>query len=204
MKRIVMGFCIVALTLTSAYTNVTGHPPTQSRCSLTEAGAPGVRDIRLGMSLDQLLALFPGGNKRRELRDALAKAKAATGNETVTLAFDPAADGGGERFAGVESVAVGVYQSRVVDFNVLYVGTTWRTIDEWVAKLTEAYKLPDASGWVVGPSESPNKTLRCKGVEIEAAIQGGGSSIRVRNTEYLKGTEPAQAGEERKRREFKP
>lgn len=204
MKRMVIGFCIIVVTLIPAYAEVTGEPQAQG-CSLTEATAPAVRGIRLGMSVDQLVGLFPGSAKRREMREALEKAKSSTSNEPVVLLFDPAADAGGERFAGVDSVSATVYKGRAIAFHVIYVGTTWRTIDEWVEKVAQSYGLPAAARWETGPNENPSRVLGCSGVEIEAAIQGGGSSISIRNKEALKGmAERLNAADERKRREFKP
>jgi hypothetical protein len=205
MKRIVMSFFTIALTMSPAYAQVISQQSTQSNCVLTVANSPTVRDVRLGMSLQQVLALFPAGSKRKEIRDAVERAKTATVNETVYLTFDSTSDGGSERFAGVDSVLVGVHKGQVVDFSVLYVGPTWRTVDEWVERLRQTWGLPGAQAWTVGPNENPNKILRCRGVEIEVGIQGGGGSVRVRNTEYNKGIEDSkEAGEDRKRREFKP
>jgi hypothetical protein len=200
----IVGFCIVVAAMMPAFARVTGGAQGGAGCSLTEANAPAVRGLRLSMSVDQLAALFPGSAKRKEVKDALDRAKAA-GSEPVLIGFDPSMDGGGERFTGVASVSARVYQGRVVAFNVSYVGTAWPTVDEWVAKLAEAYSLPAASRWSAGLSESPSKMLACGGIEVEAAIQGGGSSISVRNREALTGASArANAGEERKRREFKP
>ena len=193
MKRMVMIFFALASTLIPAYAQVT----TQSNCMIT------VRDIRLGMSLQQLLALFPASSKRKEMADALERAKATTGNETVYLVFNPATDGGSQRFAGVDSVMAGVYKGQVVDFTVVYVGPTWNTVDEWVEKLRESFGLPGARGWMAGPSENPSKILKCRGAEIEAGIQGGSGSIRVRNTENMGMDERKESGEQKKR-EFKP
>ena len=205
MKRMVVGLCIVAAALMPAYARVERGPQSQAACALTEANSPAVRGIRLGMGADQLAALFPGSAKRREMRDALEKAKASAGSEPVMLIFDPATDGGGERFAGVVSVSARVQGGRVVAFHVFYAGTAWGSIDEWVGKLAEAYGLPTAARWAAGPGESPNKVLACNGIEVEAALQGGGSSIAVRNTAQLKGADDrTSAAEERKRREFKP
>ena len=135
---------------------------------------------------------------------ATPKAKAATGNEAAYLVFDPATEGDAKQFGGVESVSAGVNKGRVVDFNIQYGGATWRDVDEWVAKLSESLKLQGAGDWTVGPSENPNKVLRCEGIEIEAAIQGGGSSIRIRNMEDVKVVADRNAADEKKRREIKP
>ena len=199
MKRTVMIFFALALALTSTYAQAPSQPPAQSNCMLT------VRGIRLGMSLQQLLALFPANSKRKETRDAIEKARTAANNETVYVAFDPASEGSSEQFGGVDSVSAGIYKGQVVDFTVLYVGPTWRTIDEWVNKLAETFKLPNAKAWTVGPSENPNRMLTCKTIIVEAEIQGGGGSIRVRDTEHDKEMEnQKEAREEKKRREFKP
>jgi hypothetical protein len=162
------------------------------------------------MSTEQLLALFPGSAKRwakdpKKMRDAREKALADNSGEPVYLSFDPATDAGREQFANVDSVSAALYTGRVVDLNLVYVGATWRTIDEWVATISETFKLPGAQDWVVGPTENPHRVLTCNGIEIEAGIQGGSASIRIRNVEWLKAMEERTAtAEEKKRREIKP
>ena len=199
MKRLVISFFALALALIPAHARVTSQSPAQPNCRLT------IRNIRLGMNLQQLVALFPASSKRKEVRDALERAKTATGNETVYVAFDPTTDGGGEQFSGVDSVVAGIYKGQVVDFTVLYSGPIWRTVNEWVDKLAETFGLPNSRGWAAGPNENPNLILQCKEVVIEAGLQGGGSSIRVRDTEYNKGMEKQkEAAEDKKRRDFKP
>ena len=202
MKRMVLAFFAFAVITIPAPVQVAGQQPAQSRCSLTETSSPSVRGIRLGMNTEQVLALFPGISKKNEMKDAVEKAKTATRDETVYLSFDPATDASGDKFAGVDSVSVGLSKGRVVDFSVQYGGPSWRTVDEWVGKLSESFNLPGAQNWAVGPNESPNKVLKCAGIEIEAAIQGGGGSIRIRNTAGAE--ERPAAGEAKKRREFKP
>lgn len=182
----------------------------QSRCNLTKDNSPSVRGLRLGMSTEQLLALFPGSAKRwakdsKAIRDAHEKAMAANSSEPVYLSFYPATDAAKEQFADVDSVSVVLYTGWVVDFSFVYIGATWRTIDEWVATVSETFKLPGAQDWVVGPSEHPDKVLKCNGIEIEAGIQGGSASIRIRNVDWLKAMEErTTAADEKKRRDVKP
>ena len=74
-----------------------------------------------------------------------------------------------------------------------------------VGPSVRTFKLPAVQEWMVGPSENPNKILRCQGILVEAAIQGGGGSIRVSNTESLKSADARkEAAEEKRRRSFKP
>jgi hypothetical protein len=202
MKKLTMVLLTLSFLTISADSQSTSA---QSRCNLTEANAPSVRGTRLGMSTQQILALFPNSNKRREIKDALERVNSSDNAEPVYLSFDPATDAPSGQFAGVGSVSAGVYKGHVVDLTVTYVGASWTSIDEWVRKLAEGLKLPGPQDWVVGPSESPNKILRCSGIEIEAAIQGGSASIRLRNPEYLRGMEErTKAAEEKRRREVKP
>jgi len=201
MKRIAIGLVSFALITIPAYLTATSQPA-QTRCSLTEADSPSVRGLRLGMTAEQVIALFPGSAKNKEMKAASDKARSTTGSETVYLSFDSSTSAIKERFADVGSISVGFYKDRVKDLDVDYVGTSW-TIDEWVAKLSETFKLPGLEAWVAGPSENPNKVLKCNGIEIEAATQGGGASIRIRDTEYSM-REGTTAAEEGKRRAFKP
>jgi len=205
MKKTVIATLIVAWITIPLYGKVTGRRSAQPKCPATEADSPSVRGLRLGMTIDQVLALFPAAIKRKEAKPAIEKAKAANSSETVFISFDPATDSGKQQFVGVDAVSVGTYKGRVVDFSILYLGPTWKNIDEWIGKISEAFNLPSARDWVAGPDETPNKVLKCGGIEIEGAIQGGGGSIRIRNTEYLKGMEEhANAQEEKKKRAFKP
>jgi len=205
MNRIVVSLFAVALIMTPAYARVTGQQPAPSRCTLTPANAPAIRGLRLGMTFDQLLSLFPNSGKRREMKASLDRAKTSTSDDIFYLAFEPATDASGNQFDGVDSVSVGVHKGRVIDFNVVYVGTTWRSTDEWVTKLAESLGLPGRQVWVTGAHEHPSKTLKCTGIEIEAATQGGGGSIRVRDMDQVREIEESgNAREEKKRRAMKP
>ena len=205
MNKLAIAFFALVLVTLSASSQASNPYPAQTRCNLTEATAPSVRGLRLGMTTQQLLAVFPSVMKKKEMKDAIEKAKSATGNEAVYLGFDPATDGDAQQFAGIDSVAAAVVKGRVVDLNIQYSGATWRNIDEWVAKVSESLVLPGKDSWVTGPSEHPNKVLRCDGIEIEAGIQGGGSSIRVTNTAYFRAIEEqGRAAEDKKRQQVKP
>ncbi|HWO00675.1 MAG TPA: hypothetical protein VNS63_15560 [Blastocatellia bacterium] len=197
MTKCVMTLLTLVVVTVSAYSQT----PSNSRCSLTATNAPTVRGLHLGMSTDELLALFPGSAKRKDVKDAIAKAKAGASGDVLYLSFNPAVDSGKEQFNGVDSVGAGLVKGRVTDLSVVYVGATWPNIDAWVAKLSEAFKLPSPQDWMVGSSENPNKILRCDGIDIEAAIQSGSASIILRTAE-THGSD--NAAEEKKRRDIKP
>jgi hypothetical protein len=207
MRRIIAAFSALALSAISGYAQV-ATPGPGAPCALTEASAPQVRGVRLGMALDQVVALFPGSTRRKEIKEGIDDAKAARGDETITLVFDPSVDGAAGSSADVSGIAVGFTRSRVTDFLIIYVGPAWGSVDEWVSKLAEAFKLPAGNAWTTGNSETPNKVLRCKEVEIEAQVQGGGATVRVRRAAAMVHSGHAGAGAQddaaRRRRDFKP
>lgn len=205
MKKFAVAFFALAFVTISGVSQASNPLPAQTRCNLTEATSPNVRGIQLGMSTQQLLAMFPGIRKTKELKESIDKANSATSSEVTFFGFDTATEGDAKLFAGVDSIAAGIYKARLVDFSVQYTGATWKTVDAWIAKLSESFKLPSAASWVTGPNEAPNKVLVCNGILIEAATQDGSASIRVRNTEYVKDIdERAKAADEKKRQDTKP
>src|SRR5262245_56632588 len=101
MNRLVLAFFSLALVLIAAPDRTLAQ-----RCTLTAANTPEIRGVRLGMSAEQLTALFPNSVKRREMKDALAMLASAA--ETVYLGFDPAQDASPGRFSGVDFVSAGL------------------------------------------------------------------------------------------------
>jgi len=205
MNKNAVALITMILVTVSVISTAATHKPTQTRCSLTEATAPSIRGLRLGMTFDELLALFPGIAKKKDLKDVIEKAKSTSAIDAAYFGFDPATDGDAQKFAGVDSVSAGVYKGRVVDFSVQYSGATWKNIDEWIARLSESFPPLSAQSWTAGPNEAPNKVLNCDGIVIEAAILGAGASIRMRTNAYIQGVEErAKAAEEKKRQATKP
>jgi hypothetical protein len=206
MNRVIFTFLILPLISDFA---AAPPPGAQSTCRLKEADAPDIRGIRLGLSAADLLALFPGSADKKEIKDALATGAASGANEMVTVSFQPALYPSRDRFARIDSISASLYKGRLVAFNVVYIGPatngpTWRNVDEWIAKLSEAFSLPGARQWAAGSGENPSKFLKCDGVEVEAVVAAGTGAISVRNTSSMKSEQESAAEQEKKRREFKP
>jgi hypothetical protein len=207
MKSLIVAFFILPLISISAHAQTGGQQPT---CKLTEANAPNIRGIRLGMSTRDLLALFPGSADRQEIKDALKEAGAVAGSETVRLTLVPATYSSGERFARIDAVSASLEKGRLVGFGVTYIGPgsngpSWRNVDEWIAKLAEAFNLPSSQAWATSSEENRSKVLRCSGFEIEATAAGGTGALSVRsNADSRAEEERMSAEQEKKRREFKP
>src|SRR5262249_30231648 len=204
MIKLTLVFFTLVLLAMSAYSSAAGKLAPQAACTLTEANSPNVHGIRLGLTTQQLLAFFPGKTETQNINDVLEGAR-AKGLDTVPLGLEPESQSSKERFKGVGSLSVTLSKGRVVDFSAAYYGASWTNLNEWITKLAEAYHLPGPPQWAPGPDETPNKVLKCNGFEVEAAIEGGGGSFRVRETAYIREIQDrANAEAEKRRREFKP
>ena len=205
MNRPAISALALAFAMMASPLQASNSASTQNRCNLTEETAPKVRGLHLGMTAQQFVAFFPGITKRKEMNDSIEQAKMVTSEQPTTLGVDPVADGSASQFAGLESAAAVFYKGKAVEVSVQYGGAMWRTVDEWISKLSGTFNLPGAQEWVTGPEEAPNKVLRCNGILIEGAIQGGSASIRIKNTNYVREAEErARAAEEKKRQQVKP
>ncbi len=195
---------IVVLTTSS---NATGQTSSQQSsaagCNLTESTAPAIRGIRLGMTTERLLALFPDSSEKADIKRALEEAKDPKRHDTGNLSFQISQYAAQDRFAGVDYVSAAIYKNRVTKFTIAYIGPdsdgpAWRSIDEWIAKLSEAFGLPGAAYWEGG-------ILKCNGIEIIAELRNGAGVISLSNPSYFKEVrDRIKAREEKKRREFKP
>jgi len=118
-----------------------------------------------------------------------------------------------ERFAGIDSFFVTVFDGTVTTLRVSYAkshetpgGASWPGLDDFIAKLSEAFTLPPARSWIfASPSE---KSLRCEGFEVSASNSNFTGSITMRLIPYSTYVDALNlrraADEENLRREFKP
>ena len=146
---------------------VTDHAP----CSLVMDQAPVINGLRLGMTPEQVLALFPGSSKDAEVRSALARPASALGVSGFVIRPDKYESK--EKFAGITQITFSLLDGRVSSFSVGYNGPEWPHVDKFVAKFTEGTNLPAADGWeaYVG-LDTQMKTLKC--TDFEVRIFAGG------------------------------
>jgi hypothetical protein len=188
--------------------------PPAPKCSLTPTQAPAVRGLRLGMSVEELFALFPGGSedRRNEQQEQLARAAqppnfGETSFEFTTRNFSS----GKDRFLGVWSVGVTVFDRRVFRVTVTYSDSNWSrnvpvwSVDEWIKKLSEALGLPGPEYWERQTSFSGEKVLKCVGFEAVVRDHTHTMTYEFRDTTYRAQQEQRRkAWREERQREFKP
>lgn len=185
----------------------TTPPP---RCQLTLEQAPAIRGFRLGMSVDEILALMPESAEKLKFKADLERASlpqnyGAADIYLVRNLMVLQTPANLERFAGIERINFLVLDNRIASIYVIYLRVNspvqlfW-IAESWAAKIAQAFSLPDLSFWdtKVNPSR-----LTCSGFSVSA--DSGNQSVEIRDNTFQKTIEQRRAAEqERLRREFKP
>lgn len=173
-----------------------------SACTLTPEQAPEIRGLRLGMSAEQLLTLFPDEANRRRIIDAVSVSKQPElyGVGNLDLA---GSEKDNPRFAGVNYISIRLLDERVTSFHIGYKPVEWKSVDQFVTKLSEGLRLPKLP-WERGNQSS---VVTCKGFRLEAyAFQSSGESVvRVIDTSVNQIVEARKEVEKEKARQaFRP
>lgn len=164
--------------------------PTQDKpkCTLTLASVPAVNGLKLGMTTDEVLALFPGSKEDAEVKSKLAGPPGKFG--TSSFVIRPAKFESKEKFAGIGQITFSLLDGRVSDLTVGYDGPEYSHVDKFVTKFVEGTNLPAADQWeaYVG-LDTQMKTLTCTDVEIRVFAGGPGGNLNyvlMRDLEAVK------------------
>jgi hypothetical protein len=181
----------------------TSNAAASGECKLKLSQAPEIRGIRLGMTVNEVLAVFPGADKNESIRQRLSQAR--FGLSTVNVV--PSIYQSKEKFLGVSSVDVGFLDGELNSFAVLYNGPDWKTSDQFASKVADALKLPGIEFWK--ESGTYGKALTCEGflVRLQMTPESGSNVILVRNLEKDANKivrEREEAVKDEARRAFKP
>jgi len=154
--------------------NATGQE--KPTCQLTLAGVPDIKGLRLGMTPEEVLALFPGSKEDGEVRSSLSAPPNKFGGASFLLR--PEKYGSKDKFAGINQITFTLLDGRVSNFTVGYNGPEYPHVDQFVAKFIEGTNLPAADQWeaYVG-MDTQMKTLRCTDFEIRAFAGGPGGNL---------------------------
>lgn len=145
-------------------------------CTLTLAGAPDIKGLRLGMTPEQVLALFPGSEEDAELTASLARPPRLFG--VGSFLIRPEKYRSKDAFAGISQITFSLLDGRVSRFSVGYNGPEFSHVDKFVAKFVEGTNLPAADAWeaYVG-MDNQLKILRCTDLEIRVFAGGPGGNL---------------------------
>jgi hypothetical protein len=199
MKKLqLIAFMFGMVSIAAAQTSNTGAGTAE--CKLKLAEAPAIRGIRLGMTIDQLLAVFPDSEKNESIRDQLSRSMFGR----ATASINPSSS---STFLGVKYLTLTFFDGELYSFNLHYDGPVWNTGRQFATKVAEALKLPGIEFW--RDLGSSDVYLMCDGFEVTTRMTGGpgSSSISVRNREKDASKayrEREEAVKDKARNAFKP
>ncbi|HKO96852.1 MAG TPA: hypothetical protein VJU86_07670 [Pyrinomonadaceae bacterium] len=136
----------------------------KERCTFKISQAPDIFGLKLGSTLDQTLALFPGIKDDAEMSADLNRAPRLGMARFIVM---PGRYGTKARFIGVRNITVGFLDGRLVDYNIGYEGPEFKNVDEFVATFSDANELAPTLDWQ-SHEGMPNamKNLNCDGFQI--------------------------------------
>jgi hypothetical protein len=177
-----------------------------STCTAAMARSLTIRGIRLGMSTDELLALFPGASERADVKAIIEQSQQPPNFGAAGFGLGPGNSATKDRLEGVSWISITLFDDRVVGYAIQYTGwptgPTWMKVDDWIAKLSETLGLPGPRDWDQG--SQTERLLACEGLELRANTINGGT-LSVLSKEHIKiQAERVKAYQEKKQREFKP
>ena len=158
---------------TSAQTNVsttTATADAQSNCSLTQPAIPAIEGLRLGMSRDELLALFPGSKEDPDVKRYLVRQPDQFGD--AELVIRPSNYRPKDEPVRVKQISFDLLDGRVYRFNVGYNGPQYRNVDDFIRTLTDGTPLSRIEEWQPFTGMENLKIIKCKDFEINAFVGG--------------------------------
>jgi hypothetical protein len=146
-----------------------------SNCSLRLPASPAVNGLRLGMTPDEVVALFPGSGEDANIRSSISSPDRFGGIEfTIT----PSKYESKDKFTGINQFVLRFLDGRVANIHVGYGGPAYSHVDKFVSKFAEGTSLPPADQWeaYVG-MDTQLKTLRCTDFQVQVFAGGPGGSL---------------------------
>jgi hypothetical protein len=148
----------------------------QAPCSLVMNQAPVINGLKLGMTPDQVLALFPGSMEVADVRSALSKPPNQFGESGFTIRR--AKDELRENFAGLKQIVVDLLDGHASRYYVGYDGPEYSHVDKFVAKFIEGTNLPAVDQWEAYLGmDTQLKSLKCRDFEIKVFAGGKGGNL---------------------------
>ena len=187
-------------------------PPSQAKslCTLSIAKAPAIRGVKVGMKVDEVLALFPGSAEHEHVKPALANAESFPRFGLFSFFVFPQEFSTRDRFAGITMIKFTFFDGHVREYEVQYdappTAPSWTRVDDWITKLADTFKLPPAPDWVAEPNLTTQKSLKCDGFQMKASTVNlrGQLSVSLLDSPLKTQKERQAAYEEKLRQEFKP
>jgi hypothetical protein len=184
---------------------IPGPPPLPQKpsCKLTLAQAPVIRGLRLGMTSDELFAIFPANERQEFDRVQQLKSAELPPNYGYTpFQFTPSHYATKDRFMGIGRLAFELFDRNVVSIRASYSDTPqFDRQGQLMEIITKQFGLPEFKDWP-GPNEYWDGTsLSCDGFTFQVNGLSGAFSIVLTDPTYTKIIDDRKMADLAKKRE---
>ena len=199
MRTIIVMTFIVTAAVSAAAQNA---PPPATPCTVKVA--PVIRGIKLGMTTNDVLAMFPGSRENEMVKNALTAGENYGSFGVTGFLVFPSQYPTKEQFTGITSANFTFVDGRLVQYGVTYDRPPWPRPADFINKVAAAFKLPTAESWTI--DQGVYKALSCDGFKVRTYVNNSGASISVLTSEdpFKIQNERRAAFEEKARQEFRP
>ncbi len=176
-------FAIVLLIVAAAAVSAqTSEAADKSPCALSVAQAPAIDGLKLGMTVEQVLARFPGSSEDKSIAADRARAAEKMGAGTFTILPEKYPATAAE-FPGIGQLIFKYIDGRIYGLRVGYNGMSWKNVDEFIAKFSADSKLPVDAAWEASPGmETQQKVLKCSDLEVTIFASSNANHVELRDT----------------------
>ena len=148
----------------------------KATCGLDTSQAPVLNGLKLRMTTEEVLALFPGSKEDAELRPQISRPPSQFGVSSFVL--KPSKYETRDKFVEVSQISFHLFDGRVSNFTVGYNGPEWPHVDKFVEKFVEGTNLPATDQWEAHAGMSTQlKTLTCTDFEVRVFAGGQGGNL---------------------------
>lgn len=163
-------------TVQSSPAQVSSTGQEKQPCILNMTQAPSIKGLKVGMTTDEVLAVFPGSKDDPEVRRYLTQPPTQFGGSE--LAIKPEKYANKAEFSNISRITFSLLDGRVSLVSLHYNGPAWEHVDKFVEKVAGDFNLPAAQHWdaYVG-QDNQLKTLTCADFSVRVNAAGDGGNL---------------------------
>jgi hypothetical protein len=163
-------------------------PPQNSKCKLPLAQAPVIRGLRLGMTSDELFAIFRANEQEEFNRSQQLKSAELPPNYGYTnFQFYPSNYATKDRFIGIGRLIFGLFDKKIVSIGVDYSNAPqFDRPGQLMEIITKQFGLPEFKDWPGYYEYLSNPSLSCDGFTFRLNGYSRSFSIELTDLTYGK------------------
>lgn len=155
----------------------TASQEAKANCPLQIAVAPVLHGLKLGMTREEVLEMFPESKDDADLKPLLSRAPSQFGGTELVIhpqKYEKSKD----KFPGIDHINFSFLDGHANTINVGYAGPAYSHVDEFVKKFVAGTSLPPADQWQAYPGmDTQMKTLTCQDFEVRIFAGGEGGNL---------------------------